>query len=129
VYDPSIAVNAIRGEVRQIFANVLLNAADASPQNGKLEIRISASGADAVVQFSDEGPGIPEKDADKVFEPFFTTKKDVGTGLGLWVAKDLATKHGGSIHIVKDGIRQGACIEIRLPASVATEGLSVQVGQ
>jgi PAS domain S-box-containing protein len=129
LYDTSISITAVRGEVRQIFANILVNAIDASPHNGRLEIRVVSSGSDAVVQFADSGPGIAESDTEKIFEPFFTTKKDVGTGLGLWVAKDLAEKHGGSIQLVKNGNISGACFEVRLPAVSVQETLSVQVGQ
>jgi len=129
LYDSGTTITAIRGEIRQIFANILLNAIDASPHNGKLEIRLVVSGNDAVVTFSDEGPGIPERDVERVFEPFFTTKKDVGTGLGLWVARDLATKHNGNVQILRDGARQGASIEVRLPTAAVAESLSVQVGQ
>lgn len=128
-YDAGQMVTAVRGEIRQIFANLLVNAIDASPHGGKLRIRVASSDDRVLIQFADDGAGVPDKDIEKIFEPFFTTKKDVGTGLGLWVAKDLAVKHGGEIRIAKDGASQGACFEVRLPAVGVTEGLSVQVGQ
>jgi PAS domain S-box len=130
LYDPpGLTITAVRGEVRQIFANVLVNAIDASPHGGKLSIRVSGSDSDAAVQFCDEGPGVSESDLEKIFEPFFTTKKDVGTGLGLWVAKDLAVKNGGAINVRTGGITKGANFEITLPAARAAAELSVQVGQ
>jgi PAS domain S-box-containing protein len=130
LYDPpGLTITAVRGEIRQIFANVLVNAIDASPLGGNLRIRVAASDNDAVVQFCDEGPGISENDREKIFEPFFTTKKDVGTGLGLWVAKDLAAKNGGAINVRTGGITKGANFEITLPAALAGAELSVPVGQ
>jgi PAS domain S-box-containing protein len=127
-YDPTQVVTAVRGEIRQIFANLLVNAIDASPHGGKLRIQVASSGGEVVIQFADEGPGVPDKNIEKIFEPFFTTKKDVGTGLGLWVAKDLAVKHGGQVQVAKDRATQGACFEVRLPAAAAPESLSVQAG-
>jgi signal transduction histidine kinase len=47
----------------------------------------------------DNGPGITPKLRARIFEPFFTTKKDVGTGLGLWVSRNLIEKHGGAVHL------------------------------
>jgi signal transduction histidine kinase len=47
----------------------------------------------------DDGPGIAPEHRSRIFEPFFTTKKDVGTGLGLWVAKEIAQRHGGAIEV------------------------------
>jgi PAS domain S-box-containing protein len=127
-YDSQQTVTAIRGEIRQIFANLLVNAIDASPQGGTMRIRAVNDGNQAVVEFADDGPGVPDKDLEKIFEPFFTTKKDVGTGLGLWVAKDLTLKHGGQIQVRKNAAG-GACFEVRLPSHAVSERLSVQVGQ
>jgi PAS domain S-box-containing protein len=129
LYAQDLVVTAVRGEIRQIFANLLVNAIDASPHGGMLQIRVATSGNDALVQFSDQGPGVPEKDLEKIFEPFFTTKKDVGTGLGLWVAKDLAEKNGGAITVHAGPSSKGANFEVKLPATAAAEQLSVQVGQ
>jgi len=128
IYDGNVSVTAVRGEIRQIFANLLVNAIDASPHEGTLQIHVASDGDDALIQFVDEGAGVPDQDLEKIFEPFFTTKKDVGTGLGLWVAKDLAVKHGGKIQVTR-GDKGGACFEVRLPAVAVSETLSVQVGK
>src|SRR5205823_13942628 len=121
-------VTAVRGELRQIFANLLVNAIDASPHQGKLRIHVGSSGDSVLIQFADEGPGVPDKNLEKIFEPFFTTKKDVGTGLGLWVAKDLASKNGGAIDLVRDRAGQGAIFEIRLPGAATAEEAQLKVG-
>jgi len=65
----------------------------------------------------DDGPGIAKEHINRIFEPFFTTKKDVGTGLGLWVTKEIIDRHGGSI-AVQPGNRseqRGAAFTIQLP--------------
>jgi signal transduction histidine kinase len=70
---------------------------------------------------ADSGPGIPPENQAKIFEPFFTTKKDVGTGLGLWVVKDLLEKQGGTISVASPngGGNRGTRFSIFLPSSPA----------
>jgi PAS domain S-box-containing protein len=96
-------VHAFGGELRQVFSNVINNAADAMPSGGRLRIRVShaADGPQPFVRvtFADEGTGIDPEQRPHIFEPFFTTKRDVGTGLGLWVTKQLVEKHGGRISL------------------------------
>ena len=91
------------GEVVQIFSNVICNAIDSMPHGGTLLIRtarIVRTEGDAIqVVISDTGSGIAREHLDKVFEPFFTTKGNLGTGIGLWVAKQLVERHGGQISI------------------------------
>ncbi len=94
---------AVQGEFKQIVSNLVSNAIDASPQGARLRVRAWASrhadtGAPGVrLVVADEGSGIPEEIRQKVFTPFFTTKRDVGTGLGLWIVRDLLLRRGGSI--------------------------------
>jgi signal transduction histidine kinase len=63
---------------------------------------------------------VPEALREKIFEPFFTTKKDVGTGLGLWLTKEIIERHGGTIHLVPSTSAEtvGAEFEILLPGTV-----------
>ena len=88
-----------RGELRQVLANLVANALDALPSEGTLEI--SAADADGIVRLrvTDNGPGIPAPNLTRIFEPFFTTKADLGTGLGLWVSRQIIEKHGGTISV------------------------------
>lgn len=80
--DPSI--------LRRVFTNLILNAIQAMPEGGELEIAISRECEDLLVAFKDTGVGIPEENMDKLFNPFFTTKAK-GQGLGLAEGTQLLT--------------------------------------
>ena len=95
--DLPVMVRGTKLELRQLFSNLLDNAIYAVPTNGKIEIAIEAEGPKAVVSIRDNGKGINPEHLPKLFEPFFTTKEFHGTGLGLWVAREIAEKHNGSI--------------------------------
>ena len=91
-----VSLQGVPGELRQVFSNLLSNAIDASPAGSQIRIRIKQIGNRVQVAIADRGSGIPEAARAQVFEPFFTTKKDVGTGLGLWISKEIVANHGGS---------------------------------
>ena len=111
------------GELRQVLANLLANSLDAIGQDGKIVVRASAS-VDAKdgsrwvrVAVSDGGTGMTAETMRSIFDPFFTTKGTVGTGLGLWVCRQLVEKHGGSIRVRSntDGLRRGTTFSVLLP--------------
>jgi signal transduction histidine kinase len=91
------------GELKQLISNLVSNAADAVSANGTLKVELScienSDSKTIQLRIEDDGPGIAPQHLDRIFEPFFTTKKDVGTGLGLWVAREIAERHGGDIHV------------------------------
>ena len=91
------------GEMQQLISNLISNAADAVNMGGTIRIMLRCVDVDSgqAVQFSvsDNGHGIAPEHLGRIFEPFFTTKKDVGTGLGLWVSKEIAERHGGAIQV------------------------------
>jgi PAS domain S-box-containing protein len=91
-------VNGYEGELRQVISNLLLNAIDASGRGRRIVIRVGAALGRASCVVADEGTGIAIGHRTRIFEPFFTTKKDVGTGLGLWVSREIARKHQGQLH-------------------------------
>ena len=114
------------GELRQLVSNLVSNAIDATPPGGRLKIHSCCVSGDfgPAVQISveDDGPGIDPLHEKQIFEPFFTTKKDVGTGLGLWVSKQIVQRHGGSIHASsRKGGLPGARFTVLLPANVEEE--------
>lgn len=94
------------GELRQVLSNLLANGLDACSRGDtiRLEANSATDPRDSTRQgvritIADTGQGIPPEHLDSVFEPFFTTKKDTGTGLGLWVSRELVEKHGGSLRV------------------------------
>jgi PAS domain S-box-containing protein len=96
-------VQAVRGELQQVISNLLSNAIDAVPVNGVITIGahgIPDGGNTRVEIFiADNGPGIPVEAMERIFEPFYTTKTETGTGLGLWIVKEIVERHGGSISV------------------------------
>ena len=97
-------VVAVEGEVRQILSNLLANAIDAVPKGGHIRVRTSHSTAlpfRHTIRFTvaDNGSGIEPALRKKIFEPFFTTKESLGTGLGLWVTKELTVKQQATIRL------------------------------
>ncbi len=126
--DAACSITAFPGELRQVFSNLIVNAVDAMPAGGKLRIRVrpscnrrsQQSGVRLVV--ADTGSGIPRDHLVHLFEPFFTTKGEKGTGLGLWVSRDIINKHDGTIHIrTTSGTRKdGTCFSIFLPTESAS---------
>ena len=118
---PPLSIHGFPGELRQVFANLIGNAIDASPDRGSVCVRIRAGSAHgvpgAVFTIHDEGPGIPKELRNRVLEPFFTTKELKGTGLGLWLANSLVTKHRGSLRFRSRRASGGAgtCFRVFLP--------------
>jgi PAS domain S-box-containing protein len=99
-----VLIEAMEGELRQVLANLVGNAIDASPAGGKLRIRICRRGAPdgssgVRISVCDNGHGIAPDLKARIFEPFFTTKSATGTGLGLWVTKEIIDKHHGRIRV------------------------------
>lgn len=82
-------MHGVPGELRQVFSNLLSNAIAASPAVLQTTIRIKNAGGNIWVAIADRGNGIPEAARAQGFEPFFTTKKDVGTGFGLWISREI----------------------------------------
>jgi two-component system NtrC family sensor kinase len=87
---------ALRDQLVQVFLNLVLNAIDATERDGKIELQVSRLGTGVEVSVRDDGCGIAPEDAGRLFQPYFTTKKH-GTGLGLFVTRQLVTDHGGTI--------------------------------
>lgn len=111
---PIIEVN--KGELKQAFLNIILNAVDAMPGGGKLNIEtaLDKSGGNIEIKISDTGCGISPENMEKLFEPLFTTKEDKGAGLGLYVTKQKIGQHNGTIK-VESQLNQGTTFTISLP--------------
>ncbi len=111
-----------RGEMMQVISNLIVNALHAMPSGGILSICLSPTGSDGdrqgiALDIEDTGIGIPPENLKKIFEPFFTTRADIGTGIGLWIARQFIEAHGGTITVQSsvDSISHGTKMSIFLP--------------
>lgn len=107
------SIMAVGSQIQQVFINMILNAADAMPNGGSLDITARSVNEGVEVIFQDHGVGIPPEKQTNIFEPFFSTK-DGGTGLGLTVSYNIATAHGGTLELLPER-GPGACFRIFLP--------------
>jgi len=125
-------IQALAGELKQAVANLISNAADAVPHAGTICVRINCH-EDATTHIvkiivEDDGPGIAPEHRDHIFEPFFTTKKDVGTGLGLWVTKEIIERHSGTVEVrsMNGTGPSGTAFSITLPVRPDFQDILVQ---
>jgi PAS domain S-box-containing protein len=115
-----VFITVIAGELKQVLANLIANAIDATPSGGIVEASVVRLEDSVEIVVSDTGCGITEANRKHLFEPFFTTKADVGTGLGLWVSKGLVEKQGGSI-LLDDAGAKGTTFRVRLPSGNSSQ--------
>lgn len=114
-------ITVSKGEILQVLSNVIANSIDAMRQGGVLSIstrKILSSSNDGIqVVIRDTGSGIAPEHLPHVFEPFFTTKGNLGTGIGLWVAKELIERRGGQVTMVSSSLpsNSGTTTTIFLP--------------
>lgn len=101
-------------QIKQAVLNLLLNACQAMPEGGRLNVRTRRANGHVEIRVSDTGPGVPEKNIKSIFNPFFTTK-DEGTGLGLPLSHAIVEQHGGKIG-VESAPGRGSVFTISLPA-------------
>jgi signal transduction histidine kinase len=97
----------------QSFLNILINAMQAMPDGGTIEVQILSKGKIVIINFDDEGHGIADEILEKIWDPFFTTK-EMGTGLGMGMIKNIIESHGGNIQIV-NRVRAGTRVTVELP--------------
>ncbi len=96
-------IEAIAGELNQVWTNLIDNAADAVDGYGRIGIRTFRDEGYVVVEVSDSGPGVPRQVRDRIFEPFFTTKPvGEGTGLGLDIVRRVVSGHGGQVSLCSE---------------------------
>jgi two-component system NtrC family sensor kinase len=101
--------------MKQVFINVMVNAAEAMQEGGRLTIRTyrDPDRNNAVLEFEDTGVGIPPEIMSKIFDPFYTTKEK-GTGLGLSVVSGIIKRHDGQVEVRSES-GSGTLIRITLP--------------
>ena len=106
-------IKAVGSQIQQVFINLILNAMDAMPEGGALDITIRSLNRGVEILFQDHGKGVPGEKQANIFEPFYSTK-DGGTGLGLTVSYNIIIAHGGTLDLLSDH-GPGACFRIYLP--------------
>lgn len=116
---PSVTIETDRDKLQQILINLLSNAINYTPVDGKVEVKLIEQEAEAIIEVTDNGIGIPAKDIDRVFERFYRVDKarsrhTGGTGLGLSIVKHLVENCGGRIE-VESQEEVGSTFRVTLP--------------
>ena len=117
--DAPVWVRADPGQLRQVLWNLLGNAADATPQGGRVEVRIARQAGEGVLEVEDTGHGIADDDLQRIFDPFFTTKER-GTGLGLAIVHRIVEAHSGHLSVTSE-VGRGTIFRVALPAAAPRE--------
>jgi signal transduction histidine kinase len=118
-YDKKLPpINIDKEQIKQVFLNILLNAIEATPENGTITVRtrhfVKPGGRPYLqIEFTDTGSGIPSEKLEEIFNPFFTTKR-TGSGLGLSISNQIVQDHQGYIEVESE-LGKGASFFINLP--------------
>jgi CheY-like chemotaxis protein len=121
-YESVSTVVGSRTRLGQVFLNLIVNAAQATPEGSsadhRIEIAIRDIGSEAVVEVIDTGSGIAPEHLERIFDPFFTTKPvGMGTGLGLSISREIIIRHGGTL-TARSTPGLGTTMTVRLPHGV-----------
>jgi len=125
-YEELHAVDVNKGEIQQVFLNIINNARDAMmPKGGKLEVKIKKENDNALISIKDTGRGIKKNEMMKLFEPFYTTKREEenefkGTGLGLSVSYAIVKRHKGRIEVESEE-GKWSVFTVRIPTKTTKE--------
>jgi signal transduction histidine kinase len=126
-WDGEAWIMGFSGEIRQVISNLLLNAIEATPENGRVTLHLyesvdwhNGNRRGYRVSVADTGVGIDAQHRSSIFEPFFTTKGENGTGLGLWVSTGIVNRAGGHMRVrsTQRPGRSGTCFSIFFPAEM-----------
>jgi two-component system sensor histidine kinase HydH len=120
----ALTADVDRGQVCTVLVNLFLNALDAMPRGGRLEVRAQGSADGAVLEVADTGPGIAPAVAGRLFTPFVSTKP-TGTGLGLSISRRVVEEHGGALRFANRP-QGGAVFTLVLPQKSQISNLKSQ---
>ncbi len=115
-------VQGVRDQLLQVALNLMLNALDAMPDGGTLDVATTVRDQHVRLAVRDSGTGIDEETRQRLFEPFFTTKQE-GTGLGLSICYSLVHAHRGSIDVASEP-GKGSCFTVDLPVATVSKGMN-----
>ncbi len=115
---PSILCNPT--ELREVLVNIINNALDAMPDDGRITFRTWSEEGAVFISISDTGTGMTKEVKKNIFDPFFTTKTAIGTGLGMSTAYGIVTRHGGKIE-VESKVGRGSTFILQFPAAAKTD--------
>jgi signal transduction histidine kinase len=109
-------------KVRQVLTNLVENAIKYSPDGGTVALRVEPIGERVRFVVSDEGLGIPSQEQERIFEKFYRLDPNLtrgvgGTGLGLYICRELVARMGGTIRVEASGQGQGSTFAVELPAA------------
>ena len=120
--EPVPTIESDRGQLQQVFLNLLNNSMDSLEDGGVIEVTVEERGPnDVAVIVGDSGCGIPAEDLKHIFEPFFSTKQDKGTGLGLSITHGIVSKLGGDIQVQSE-VGIGTVFTVILPKQPKERG-------
>src|SRR6202034_3562283 len=132
-FDDLQKITVSRGEMLQVLSNLVTNAMDAMRGGGILSLSarkvLGPSGDGIQVTIRDTGTGIKQENLEQIFEPFFTTKGNSGTGIGLWIARQLVERRGGQISVASstDPGKSGTTITILIPLVIPASRLLAEL--
>jgi signal transduction histidine kinase len=106
--------------MQQALLHLLLNALQATPPGGAVQVTAAARAAEVCITITDQGSGIAPELLERIFDPYFTTKPE-GTGLGLPIALQIMQAHGGTLD-VRSILGQGTTVDVRLPSGPPNDG-------
>jgi len=124
-FQPGVSITIAPHELRQVVTNLVSNATDATGVTGSaIVITTRSQDGKAILLVEDDGDGIPATHLQRIFEPFFSTKLEVGTGIGLWVTREIILKSGGTITAESGDLPNGmsTCFRVEFPLAQAADG-------
>lgn len=122
VAEPAENIPVMMGDpvrLTQALMNLVINAVQAVERNGRIEVKMARDPDGLLLIVQDNGPGIPAEKLGSIFDPYFTTKAE-GSGLGLWIAQQIALAHGGTLK-AQNGPERGAVFTLALPLRSAPQ--------
>jgi len=116
-------VEAVGGELNQVWSNLIDNALYAAPKGGKVDVLAKKTGDHVVVSIIDDGPGVPAENRERIFDPFFTTKPvGEGTGQGLDIVRRLVSRRRGKIDVFSEPGRTEFRVTLPIAGPARSDG-------